>query len=113
MHQIDRRAAWRNTAVVGCAFLLLSWMIYYSGIRLESVRAQLPEGQELAYLPRGDVLRVAALGYDSLFADLLWLNVVQVMGEKRSEERNAEWIYQALDLVTTLDPKFDYVYQLG
>lgn len=80
--------------------------------RLEQLHTARP-AEELRYLPKGDHLKVAALGYDQLVADLLWLKAIQVMGEKGREEQDAEWLYQAFDAITTLDPKFDYVYQLG
>ena len=103
----------RSTLLALFTLMLLSVALYQIEVRLNAVRAGLPKAEALAYLPRGEVLRVAALGYDALFADLLWLKVVQVMGEQRSEERQAEWVYQALDVTTTLDPKFAYVYELG
>jgi tetratricopeptide (TPR) repeat protein len=80
--------------------------------RLEHIRTARP-AEEFRYLPKGDHLKVAALGYDQLVADLLWLKTIQVMGEKGREAQDAEWLYQAFDAITTLDPKFDYVYQLG
>lgn len=39
-----------------------------------------PKLQQLTYLPSGDYLRIASLGYRELAADLLWLQAIQVMG---------------------------------
>jgi tetratricopeptide (TPR) repeat protein len=92
---------------------LLSGVIYGSQRQLESLGALQPTAQTFRYLPKGDDLKLVSLGYDQLIADLLWLKAVQVMGDKGAEQRDAEWLYQAFDAITTLDPKFDYVYQLG
>lgn len=69
--------------------------------------------QELALLPRGDILKPAVLGYRHVVADLLWLRMVQVLGERTATARAYEWIYHALDVVTTLDPHYAYAYQVG
>jgi tetratricopeptide (TPR) repeat protein len=101
--------------VAGGALLLalLAGVIYGSQRRLEALGALQPTAQSFRYLPKGDDLKLVSLGYDQLIADLLWLKAVQVMGDRGAERRDAEWLYQAFDAITTLDPKFDYVYQLG
>ncbi|MCC7203286.1 MAG: hypothetical protein IT393_11585 [Nitrospirae bacterium] len=66
-----------------------------------------------AALPKGEYLKAAVIGYEQLTADIIWLQVVQVIGDDTVTPDGYEWIYHALDVVTTLDPKFDYAYQLG
>lgn len=72
-----------------------------------------PKLQQLTYLPSGDYLRVAALGYRELAADLLWLQAIQVMGERKLSEETGHWLYHLLDRITTLDPKFVRAYEAG
>jgi hypothetical protein len=69
--------------------------------------------EQLRLLPRGEVLRPALLGYHHLGADLLWLRIVQVLGEQVVTPKDYEWLYHALDVVTTLDPQYAYVYDAG
>ena len=69
--------------------------------------------QDLALLPSGDILKPAVLGYRHVVADLLWLRMVQVLGERTVTPRAYEWVYHALDVVTTLDPHYAYAYQVG
>ena len=69
--------------------------------------------EELAQLPHGEHLKPALLGYHHLGADVLWLRLLQVLGEKRNTSDQYEWIYHALDVITTLDPQYDYVYYVG
>ena len=95
------------------AFLLLAVLAYGAERRLDTITAGQSAAQTLRYLPKGDDLKLVSLGYDQLIADLLWLKAIQVMGDKGTERRDAEWLYQAFDAITTLDPTFDYVYQLG
>ena len=72
-----------------------------------------PKLQQLTYLPSGDYLRMASLGYRELAADLLWLQAIQVMGEQKLSEEAGHWLYQAVDRITTLDPKFVRAYEAG
>jgi hypothetical protein len=41
------------------------------------------------------------------------LRTVQVLGERTQTARAYEWIYHALDVVTTLDPQYTYAFQVG
>jgi len=69
--------------------------------------------EELAQLPPGEYLKPALLGYHHLGADVLWLRFVQVLGKKRNTPDEFEWMYHALDVITTLDPRYAYAYQVG
>jgi tetratricopeptide (TPR) repeat protein len=67
----------------------------------------------LAELPKGEYLKPALLGYHHLGADILWLRLVQVIGKKRNTADEYEWMYHALDVITTLDPQYAYAYYAG
>jgi tetratricopeptide (TPR) repeat protein len=67
----------------------------------------------LAQLPKGEYLKPALLGYHHLGADILWLRLVQVIGKKGNSEDEYEWMYHALDVLTTLDPQYAYAYYAG
>jgi hypothetical protein len=69
--------------------------------------------QDLAQLPKGEYLKPALLGYHHLAADALWLRLIQVIGQKRNTDDEYEWMYHALDVITTLDPQYAYAYQVG
>jgi len=68
---------------------------------------------ELAFLPPGEYLKPALLGYEHIAADVLWLRIVQVLGQGTLSAVEYEWLYRALDVVTTLDPGYAYAYQAG
>ena len=67
----------------------------------------------LAQLPQGEYLKPALLGYHHLGADILWLRLIQVIGKKRNTADEYEWMYHALDVLTTLDPQYAYAYYVG
>lgn len=69
--------------------------------------------EEFVTLPKGEYLKPAVLGYEQLVADIIWLKTIQLIGEDTVTPDGYNWIYHALDVVTTLDPKFAYAYQLG
>src|SRR4030066_2045893 len=69
--------------------------------------------EEFVTLPSGEYLKPAVLGYEQLAADIIWLKPIQVIGEDTVTPGGYDWVYHALDVVTTLDPKFAYAYQLG
>ncbi len=69
--------------------------------------------ENLAQLLKGEYLKPALLGYHHLGADVLWLRMLQVLGKKRNSADEYEWIYHALDVITTLDPQYDYAYYVG
>jgi len=97
----------------GVAGLLLVMGLHLFQGELDRQRAAVPKLQRFTYLPPGDYLKVSALGYESVVADLLWLQAIQAMGERTVTEEAGHWIYRALDVITTLDPKFVYVYEAG
>ena len=74
-------------------------------------RSAMGRGVSLSYLPKGEYLKMAALGYRQLVADMLWLQVVQQMGVRQQTSEGYLWIYRATDTLTDLDPKFAYAYQ--
>lgn len=69
--------------------------------------------EEFIRLPNGEYLKPLTLGYEQLVSDIIWLSAIQVIGDKVVTSMGYDWVYHALDVVTTLDPKFSYAYQLG
>ncbi|MDR4477622.1 MAG: hypothetical protein R3B11_16670 [Nitrospira sp.] len=67
--------------------------------------------EQLAYLPKGDFLKLAVLGYRQVVADLIWLQAVQHIGARRDTQLGYTWTYHAVDVLTDLDPTFVPPYQ--
>src|SRR5437870_5298994 len=107
------RASWRAMALGLAAALLL-----FAGIGLRWESAQRHEGMadaraQLRLLPNGEFIKPMVLGYHHVAADLLWLNIVQVLGEREVRHADYEWLFHALDVVTTLDPHYTYAHDVG
>jgi tetratricopeptide (TPR) repeat protein len=109
-----RSASIVNQVLLGMGGLLLlaclGWLQGELELRQDRTVVQI-EG--LAQLPKGEYLKPALLGYHHLGADLLWLRLLQVVGKRRNSADEYEWMYHALDVITTLDPQYAYAYYAG
>jgi tetratricopeptide (TPR) repeat protein len=66
-----------------------------------------------AWLPSGTVLRTVSFGQRLLLADFYWLRTVSYMGETLlSKSDRWEALLPLAEIVTDLDPRYGYVYQV-
>jgi len=75
-----------------------------------------PVDRQVLYVSNPQVMRRAALSYDTLLADIYWIRALQHYGGERQKPRYArryELLYPMLDLATTLDPRFNIAYRFG
>ena len=95
-------------------FLALAVMLIVS---IFFVRVAVPERPrplaEVNYLPSGRLLGIAALGYDSLVADLLWIKSVLYFGGEVKRKGDFRWVSHYFTLVTELNPPFEAPYEFG
>jgi tetratricopeptide (TPR) repeat protein len=68
---------------------------------------------DVRYVPTASAARWASLGHPTLAANVYWLRAVQYMGDARANARGWEKLLPLLDLVTDLDPRHGYAYQVG
>jgi tetratricopeptide (TPR) repeat protein len=67
-----------------------------------------------AWLPSGRVLRAASSGQRLLLSDLYWLKTVQYVGETvLAKVPRWDALYPLAEIVTDLDPRFGYAYQIA
>src|SRR5712692_9953745 len=100
-------------AAISSSTVILIMGLHFLQVRLDEQRTTITKFQRFMYLPQGEHLKIAALGYQHVVADLLWIQVIQAMGERKVTEEAGRWIAHALDVITTLDPRFARVYELG
>lgn len=102
---------WLRISFLICVLLAFGiWIQQEVSRRLDGARVT---RQQLAALPQAVVLKPALFGHHHLAADLLWLQSVQVLGEREVDEAEYEWLFHAFDLITTLDPRFVAAYDTG
>ncbi len=68
---------------------------------------------EVLYLPSGQFIEQASLGYRDLAADVLWFRMVQYYGGYRMGENDIALFAHLVDVITDLDPQFVYAYVFG
>jgi hypothetical protein len=68
---------------------------------------------EMMYFPSGIALKALSMGFYAPLADLVWLRFIQYYGEHRLSDAKFELMYHILDILTTLDSRFNYAYTLG
>lgn len=99
--------------VVGAVLLLLAGMVGLQQMLDQRRDPLLSKIEDLAHLPKGEYLKPTLLGYHHLAADFLWLRTIQVLGKGANTASEYEWLYHALDVITTLDPHYDFVYRVA
>ena len=77
---------------------------------VERQRPSLARAEELSYLPKGEYLKLAVLGYQQMAADLIWLKAVQHFGERHQTRAGYLSAYHAVDVLTDVDPTFVAAY---
>jgi tetratricopeptide (TPR) repeat protein len=109
-----RSASFENQVLLGISGFVLLACIGWLQIELDRRQDRtIVQIESLAQLPKGEYLKPALLGYHHLGADILWLRLVQVIGKKRNSADEYEWMYHALDVITTLDPQYANAYYTG
>ncbi|MDY7032554.1 MAG: hypothetical protein SVY10_11690 [Thermodesulfobacteriota bacterium] len=92
-------------------------ILFVSVLALQITIDKTPEKREspesLLYLPSGPYIKTAVLGYDELAADILWIKAVLYFGKHVRTDRDFKWLYNMLDIVTTLDPQYEIAYYFG
>jgi hypothetical protein len=87
------------------------------GVCAVVLASRLPVAQLRAYdlgaIPTATAARWTSLGHPTLVANLWWLRAVQYMGDDRANQRGWDKLYPAVDLVTDLDPRHGYAYQVA
>ena len=69
--------------------------------------------EHLLYLPSEKFLKGAALAYDEIFADLMFIKTLGYFGSHAKTDRNYTWLAHMLEVVTTLDPLYQFPYEFG
>lgn len=105
--KIGREIRFRTAAIV----MLLGIGVLLAVHALETQRQAVTGSVALSYLPKGEYLKVAVLGYRQIVADVLWLKAVQGLSGRNQTREGYLGAYYAADVLTDLDPQFVHAYQ--
>ncbi len=114
--RIVQLCTWRVCRVVAVGLTLglqigsMLWLQHQLTLRFDGSA----QGRKHIYtLLSSDEVKPLLLGYHHLAADLLWLQILQVLGQRDVPSSDYEWAYHALEVLTTLDPHYVYAYDMG
>lgn len=106
------RSEFLHTA--GLWFLLLvclgGWVMPQVSVDYRRARWLQPEA--LLFLPSGQYLDAASLGFQTALADALYLWSIQYYGHNRSQEGRRH-LWRIFDVITDLDPRYQDAYLTG
>jgi hypothetical protein len=88
------------------------WGAHWTNHALESFEQDAVESGDVGPLPDGKALRVAALGFERLLADLYWIRSVFYVGSDAARDANYPGAEALAQLITDIDPQFDSAYVL-
>lgn len=104
---------WPGWLLTGSLIAVLGWAAIGAVVALEREQPALAGKADFSYLPKGEYLKVAVLGYRQLAADLIWLKALQHFGLRHQTTEGYLQGYHAVDVLTDLDPQFAYAYQVA
>ncbi len=109
MTRLPRRA--RHLAVwVVLLVCIGGWVMPQKSIDYRRARWAAPD--VLLFLPTGEYLSAASLGYQALIADALYLWSIQYYGHQVAAE-GRQYLWRIFDVITDLDPQFEDAYLTG
>lgn len=97
-------------AAIGAALLAAA---VAAQVRIDRLRAEESPPSPLLYLPSGRALAPAALGFDDLLADVLYLWSIQYYSNYRIQDRYLYLDHIYREVITELDPHYLDAYQVG
>jgi len=104
----------RRTAQLALLPLALAATTTLARARLEPEAQAASQVRNPAWLPDGRLLRAASFGQRLVVADLYWLKLVQYVGETvLSKTQRWDALYPLADIVTDLDPRYGYAYEVA
>ncbi len=103
-----RKITWRM-ALFAC-FMIASGTFIYAQIAYNSLRAHRTQARQV-FLPSSDIVGLFSFGFKNFFADMFWIQSIQyIVTEGLLKD---SYMAEYFDIVTTLDPYFEYPYLIS
>jgi hypothetical protein len=95
-------------------FLLLAGTgIFFLKKKLHEVTGPSWHTENMTYLPKGDRLKDAFLGFETTVAHYLWIRTILYVGEHVTSDREYVWLIDMIDNITRLCPWFYPAYEFA
>lgn len=102
----------RFAGKIGKAALLVAVALLTTALhRQMPTRGRAAEGD--IFVPRPEVARLSAFGFDAVLSDYYWMQAVQVVGSQNVVEQKAYLLGALVDVVTTLNPRVSHPYRFA
>ncbi len=97
--------------VIALMMGLMSW----SRTELRSSTAEklelISKNRTPLYLPSSEKVKLITLGFNNFAADILWFSTLNYFGKQYGAKEDLKWFAHMCDLVSSLDPKAEHVYE--
>ncbi|MCB0322052.1 MAG: hypothetical protein KDD69_00725 [Bdellovibrionales bacterium] len=116
-HNPSSAATQPRFAKIAVALALLiagTGSMYWSRAALrtdQSARETTASHEAPLYLPDVQYVKLITLGFDRFAADILWFNTLNYFGKHFAGDKDFRWLGHMCDLVTSLDPDAEHVYE--
>jgi tetratricopeptide (TPR) repeat protein len=99
---------------ISLALILLLLALSFAGLklRIEAIPRKKVPGSSIIYIPSGKYLKMAAFGYASLFADIIYIWAIQYYGNDAIQDRFAYFTH-IFSIISELDPRYVDPYEVG
>ena len=94
---------------------LVAFFVFAAAVGLTQGQIAIPKRIELGepFIPRPEVARLSAFGFNTAMADFYWLRAVQVVGSVAHPELHGTILGRFIDVVTKVDPWVDHPYRFA
>lgn len=111
-------AGWRAWAAASALLLALSAVMSHAILERRTAGGDAPRRDAAAARGGGLLKEISrrpalALGFRNFLADVVWLEAVQISGERRLTRAACDRLYHLVDSVIDFDPRFKVPYLLG
>ncbi|MBN1592593.1 MAG: hypothetical protein JW941_05025 [Candidatus Coatesbacteria bacterium] len=93
--------------------VLLFGCVVGSAFRLDAISDDVHSPGGLIFVPSPTLMKVAALGFDNLLADIFWLRTIRYVYNQQQGSKNYDMLDEMLEVVTRLDPYESDIYERG
>ena len=102
----------KRLLLIATALCMLGGVVLFQH-RLLSIEGRSWSKESMSYLPSSDHIKPFLLGFESSFANYLWIKTELYFGGHLITDRDYPWLIKMLDIITRLNPHFYPAYEFA